>query len=127
MRYFVGMRSKHLGVVVSVLGEQWAEPLPTQLHLRNHSPDGFEWGYQGSGPAQLALAILVEVMRDENAALRLYQRFKRQIVAKLPKPWWLITEASVQDWVAHQIANSAALEVPDTIELGDVGNDAAAS
>ncbi|GAJ01677.1 unnamed protein product, partial [marine sediment metagenome] len=22
----------------------------------NHSPDGFSWGYEGSGPAQLALA-----------------------------------------------------------------------
>jgi hypothetical protein len=25
----------------------------------NHSPDGFAWGYNGSGPAQLALAILM--------------------------------------------------------------------
>lgn len=25
----------------------------------NHSPDGFNWGYGGSGPAQLALAILI--------------------------------------------------------------------
>src|SRR5204863_5783137 len=25
----------------------------------NHSPDGFAWGYGGSGPAQLALAILL--------------------------------------------------------------------
>ena len=27
----------------------------------NHSPGGFSWGYPGSGPAQLALAILLEV------------------------------------------------------------------
>ena len=25
----------------------------------NHSPDGFEWGYGGSGPAQLSLAIVL--------------------------------------------------------------------
>lgn len=25
----------------------------------NHSPDGFNWGYGGSGPAQLALALLL--------------------------------------------------------------------
>ena len=25
----------------------------------NHSPDGFNWGYGGSGPAQLALAIML--------------------------------------------------------------------
>lgn len=28
------------------------------LAVRNHSPTGFAWGYGGSGPAQLALAVL---------------------------------------------------------------------
>jgi len=37
--------------------------------LWNHSPDGFEWGYGGSGPAQLALAI--------------YQDFKLALIAAL--------------------------------------------
>ena len=36
--------------------------------LRNHSPDGFAWGYEGSGPAQFALALLLEAgMSDEEA------------------------------------------------------------
>ncbi|HMF28341.1 MAG TPA: DUF6166 domain-containing protein, partial [Candidatus Cybelea sp.] len=34
--------------------------LPLRLDLYNHSPDGFEIGYGGSGPAQLALAILAD-------------------------------------------------------------------
>jgi len=34
------------------------DPRPS-LQLRKHSPDGFEWSYGGSGPAQLALAILL--------------------------------------------------------------------
>jgi len=29
------------------------------LKMRNHSPDGFNWGYGGSGPAQTALAICI--------------------------------------------------------------------
>ena len=29
------------------------------LRVRNHSPDGFSWGDGGSGPAQLALALLL--------------------------------------------------------------------
>lgn len=35
---------------------------PLSLHqgIRNHSPTGFNWGYQGSGAAQLALAILAD-------------------------------------------------------------------
>ena len=32
--------------------------------LRNHSPSGFEWGFGGSGPAQLALAILCDHLGD---------------------------------------------------------------
>lgn len=37
--------------------------LPLRLGVRNHSPTGFSWGYNGSGPAQLALAILCDHLR----------------------------------------------------------------
>lgn len=50
------------------------------LRLENKSPSGFSWGYHGSGPAQLALAILLEIT-DENTALALYQKFKSDIIA----------------------------------------------
>ncbi|GAF79707.1 unnamed protein product, partial [marine sediment metagenome] len=39
--------------------------LPPRLDLRNHSPMGFECGYLGSGPAQLALALLADVFDDQ--------------------------------------------------------------
>jgi hypothetical protein len=39
-------------------GSTRTRPLELRLDLFNHSPTGFEWGYGGSGPAQLALAIL---------------------------------------------------------------------
>lgn len=48
----------------------------------NHSPNGFMWGYSGSGPAQLALAILLEIT-DKETAERLYQDFKREFIAEL--------------------------------------------
>jgi len=54
------------------------------LALINHSPTGFCWGYGGSGPAQLALAILLEVTGDEAFALRHYQQFKWDCIAILP-------------------------------------------
>lgn len=51
----------------------------------NHSPDGFNHGYGGSGPAQLALAICLELLdNDIPAALSAYQRFKWDVVAGLP-------------------------------------------
>ena len=51
--------------------------------LYDHSPDGFNWGYGGSGPAQLALALCADVMQDDARALRIYQTFKRTFVATM--------------------------------------------
>lgn len=58
------------------------DPAPSQA-LHNHSPDGFEWGYAGSGPAQLALALLLDCLGDEDEALNHYQAFKLARLAPL--------------------------------------------
>lgn len=31
-------------------------------HFMRHSPDGFSWGYSGSGPAELARCLLIDAM-----------------------------------------------------------------
>lgn len=50
------------------------DPKPSQK-IVNHSPDGFNAGYGGSGVAQSALAILLAVT-DKETAMRLHQDFK---------------------------------------------------
>ena len=69
------------------------EPLPLRLDLMNHSPTGFAWGYGGSGPAQLALALLAHALgpEREREALPIYQDYKRLVIEKLPsdQPWSL--------------------------------------
>ena len=52
------IRGNHTTLVVTV-DERPLNPEPSQ-ELWNHSPDGFNWGYGGSGPAQLALALLLD-------------------------------------------------------------------
>lgn len=47
----------------------------------NHSPDGFNWGYGGSGPSQLALAIVLELTGKSIG----YQEFKWNFIARLPQ------------------------------------------
>ncbi len=66
--------------------------------LFNHSPDGFQWGYGGSGPAQLALAILLDVTGDEEFSVRWHQIFKSEKIAGLEDRFILI-QSEVQDWV----------------------------
>jgi len=64
----------------------------------NHSPDGFNWGYGGSGPAQLALALLI-FFTDKKWARAHYQQFKWDIIAKLPQRDFEIEEEVITNWV----------------------------
>lgn len=71
-------------------------PLPPRLDLRNHSPDGFAWGYGGSGPAQLSLAPGTAALRDDAHALRVYQKFKAHVIAVMDSnASWRLTEAEL--------------------------------
>jgi len=54
------------------------------LRIRNHSPDGFAWGYAGSGPAQFALALLMLYV-DADTAQEYYQDLKFGWVTGLPQ------------------------------------------
>ena len=54
-------------VFVSNAGQKMV-PLPLRLDIVNHSPTGFAWGYSGSGPAQLAAAILGDGTGCDHAA-----------------------------------------------------------
>lgn len=67
----------------------------------NHSPTGFEWGYHGSGPAQLAAAILLDVTDDISTVRRLHQLYKTEVVAGLDPDEWTITADSVIEWLAN--------------------------
>src|SRR5271157_765648 len=59
--------------------------LEASLRVYKHSPTGFCWGYGGSGPAQLALAILLDHFNgDRDRALELHQEFKDMVIARLP-------------------------------------------
>lgn len=68
------------------------------LKVRNHSPDGFAWGYGGSGPSQLALGILLEET-DQETAERLYMDFKWAVTSSLPEKNWRLTSEEIQNWL----------------------------
>lgn len=67
-------------------------------HSNKHSPSGFNWGYGGSGPADLAYAILRD-MYGEDFAQRFYQAFKWDVIARLPQGQaWQLTEEDLENW-----------------------------
>lgn len=76
------------------------ELLPdASLRVCSHSPDGFNWGYGGSGPAQLALAILLEVTHDQSFSIAHYQHFKLVVIASLPTEDFVLPLRTVTEWV----------------------------
>ena len=71
------------------------------LKIFKHSPAGFEWGYLGSGPAQLALAILLDATGDKAVATAFYQKFKTEVVATWGNTWQM-SRSEVNNWLALQ-------------------------
>lgn len=99
MGRYVGRRADDRGARVLFDDGSFASVLNKRLDLRNHSPDGFNWGYGGSGPAQLALAILAHQMGDE-FALEHYQDYKREVIAMIDTEQFEIKAADVKLWAA---------------------------
>ncbi len=66
-------------------------------HIMRHSPDGMNWGYGGSGPSDLALSLLTDVVGKQKAEL-LYQDFKFKFVVDFNDDWSISAEM-IKDWV----------------------------
>ena len=81
------------------------ESIDHRYDLLSSSPSGFEWGYGGSGPAQLAIAILAHAYVDEFAA-SVYQKFKREVVSDLPENGWILTKSKLDAWREGVISNA---------------------
>lgn len=88
----LGPREKLPEAEVTVDGK----PLKHRVH---HSPTGFEWGYGGSGPADLALSILWDWMGREPEQW-MYMKFKECFVARW-KDEWKITEREIDGWIGR--------------------------
>jgi hypothetical protein len=94
---FASKETKEGGYLVKVDGKELS--LKPSQKLRNHSPTGFCWGYSGSGPAQLALALLLHAGIPKEDALDLYQDFKARHISGLPNGKDFVVEIDIQAWV----------------------------
>jgi hypothetical protein len=65
----------------------------------------FEWGYEGSGPRRLAVAILNDFLRSK-VDLALSNAFLRDVVAHLPSEFEL-TGAEIAAWLSARPASTS--------------------
>lgn len=104
---FASTQTKEGGALVLVDGKEL--PLGPSLKLRNHSPTGFQWGYAGSGPAQLALALLLFAGIERQDAEDLYQAFKAAHVQRWPNGEDFVINLDIRAWVLGAQAAGRAL------------------
>ena len=98
------------GCIVELDNESYITKLSLEksLSIADHSPDGFQWGYNGSGPAQLAAAILYETTDDVDLSREYYQLFKFDHVSQ----WEDIFEIRI--WLS---LIGAKIEILDTDQI----------
>ena len=98
-RIFRGKRVEDVRLV-EVVGETRVLllPLKPSLQIAEHSPEGFNWGYEGSGPAQLALGILYEVTGNVALSRDFYQLFKLDHESQWDEHWEM-RESEVLQWL----------------------------
>jgi hypothetical protein len=98
-----------------------------QRHV-HYAPKGFDWGFGGSGPADLALNVLAlflplaadatgVALRDgssiSEAAWVLHQAFKYDLIATLPRAGGDISAKTIRTWItAHPVVGADPLFSP---------------
>lgn len=75
-----------------ILGE-----LDPRFDIANKSPTGFEWGYLGSGPTQLAIAMCCAVLGDEKESdPNVYLEFRNHVIARIKSDTWSLLGEDVR-------------------------------
>ena len=82
MKIYEGERDMD-GVQVTVNGT----PLASRNDIRSFTHTGFEWGFVGPGPQQLALALLADHLGNDEQALALCRSFMERLTSQLDNAW----------------------------------------
>lgn len=98
--HWTGRRLRDRVIVERHVPGQVPEPLDPRHHVSNHSPTGFEWGYVGSGPHQLALALCCDYLADDYAATAVYTDVLHRVVALFHADGWTLAAHDLGDAIA---------------------------
>lgn len=118
------------GIHLQRIGNKTATNVP---HLVvHHSPTGYEWGYHGSGPADLALNIAEVMLKDMGwtgrrtecfdgdcftLSWQLHQELKRDFVANVQREGGVIPYEDLKTWMQARVPQDAFVRIADHATL----------
>ena len=107
------IQSVGLRTMCSVMPETGAlYPLP---HLVRHSPDGYSYGYSGSGPSDLARSIVGDLLGERDPKPSLYRPVVTHIISLLSGAGpFFVSEESVRDAMARDNQTVPDIQVPQS-------------
>lgn len=107
------------GLLIYVVKDQETESaqisqLSPRTDLMKYTPEGaFECGFKGSGPSQLALAILADHLNDVREAVDLHLNFRDRVIVGLPRDRdWSLTKVNIDTQLTALRSSGAASSAP---------------
>ena len=106
-KVYVGRRHPAHGFLMVTIDLN-GKPIGSLCHYVKHSPTGFECGYGGSGPADLARCLLIDHKGLQSLAEREsvipgvdrhYQDFKAEVVAGLDPTGFELPAEKIDEWL----------------------------
>jgi hypothetical protein len=107
MKLYRGCRDKQGAVVVEVIEDikngtavhdVASLKVKSLHHVVKHSPTGFEFGYGGSGPSDLARCILIDMGYPVPQVDMVYQEFKTRFIENADYDGFIIDEDAIRFW-----------------------------
>jgi len=93
--------------------------LSPRTDLMKHTPNGaFECGFKGSGPSQLALAILADHLNDVGEAVDLHLNFRDRVIVGLPRDRdWCLSKANIDTQLEGLRSSGAKSPAPALMKV----------
>lgn len=117
-----GVIARKEAIIAQIEATASAPPPVELVHRGVHSPEGFAWGYAGSGPADLAQSIL-SIETGEDVGPELYLRFRDDVIARLPhRTHFRLAAGDVREWLSANrelVERSLFEQPPRAVVAGD--------
>jgi len=84
--------------------------LDPRFDIFNLTRDGFDWGYNGTAPMQLSVAMLAQATSIKSAK-RYKTQFMLEKLVKLPKNRWTIPISEVKAWLKQKYLDENPVNV----------------